>query len=98
MTVVIKQLASKSMRIGEDLFKMLLLVVALFAISFTSNAQVTIVGWDFEDDNNIADSGIPLNSAKVIVTEVGRTISSASYVTTGTGSNGKSIQMIGKDK
>ena len=63
----------------------------LLIISSASYSQTTIVAWDFEDGDNIADSSVPANSSKTITTE-GRT--GENYVDTGigTGANGLAIE------
>ena len=72
--------------------RLLFYTLILLVISSASFAQTTIVGWDFEDGDNIADSGIPANNSKTIIPETteGRNITGASYVT---GANGLAVEL-----
>ncbi len=61
MTVLKNLLTSKMNIMLNNIVKVNILLVALLLLSFNAFSQTTVVGWDFNDGDNIADSGVPGN-------------------------------------
>ena len=91
MTLLYNQFAhnmNKSLNSGIRYISLFL--ITSFLVAFSSGnafSQVTVVGWDFDDSDNIADSGVPANSSKTTTSE-GRT-----NYTYPSGASGQSISL-----